>query len=70
MLTIKHDILTYDPYRIVCDHCEWVSDNYAKLSEVSVAMTAHLKARHTQVKPSRHAPIKPSQVLDNVRKIR
>lgn len=70
MLRIKHEILTYKPYRIVCDHCGWVSENYEKLSEVSPVMTAHLKARHTQVKPSRHAPIKPSQVLDNVRKIR
>lgn len=63
MLHIKHDILTYDPYRIVCDKCEWVSDNYAKLSEVSVAMTAHLKARHTLPKQRRHAPIRPSLVL-------
>jgi hypothetical protein len=63
MLTIKHDILTYEPYRIVCDHCEWVSDNYAKLSQVSVAMTAHLKARHTPAKVRRPAPIKPSLVL-------
>lgn len=63
MLHIKHDILTYDPYRIVCDKCEWVSDNYAKLSEVSVAMTAHLKARHTPTKQQRSAPIKPSLVL-------
>jgi len=70
MLHIKHDILTYEPYRIVCDKCEWVSDNYAKLSQVSVAMTDHLKARHTPPKQRRHAPIKPSQVLDNVRKIR
>jgi hypothetical protein len=63
MLTIKHDILTYEPYRIVCDHCEWVSDNYAKLSQVSVAMTAHLKARHTPAKVRRPAPAKPSLVL-------
>ena len=63
MLTIKHDILTYEPYRIVCDHCEWVSGNYAKLSQVSVAMTAHLKARHTPAKVSRPAPAKPSLVL-------
>ena len=63
MLTIKHDILTYEPYRIVCDHCEWVSDNYAKLSQVSVAMTAHLKARHTPAKVRRPAPVKPSLVL-------
>jgi hypothetical protein len=63
MLTIKHDILTYEPYRIVCDHCEWVSDNYAKLSQVSVAMTAHLKARHTPAKVRKPAPTKPSLVL-------
>ena len=63
MLHIKHDILTYDPYRIVCDHCEWVSDNYAKLSQVSVAMTAHLKARHTPAKVRTPAPVKPSLVL-------
>ena len=63
MLTIKHDILTYEPYRIVCDKCEWVSDNYAKLSQVSVAMTAHLKARHTPPKRQRSAPVKPSLVL-------
>lgn len=63
MLHIKHDILTYEPYRIVCDHCDWVSDNYAKLSQVSVAMTAHLKARHTPAKVRRPAPVKPSLVL-------
>jgi hypothetical protein len=63
MLHIKHDILTYKPYRIVCDHCEWVSDSYAKLSEVSVSMTAHLKARHTPVKVRKLAPVRPSQVL-------
>jgi len=63
MLHIKHDILTYDPYRIVCDHCEWVSGNYAKLSQVSVAMTAHLKARHTPDQVRKPAPTKPSLVL-------
>lgn len=63
MLTIKHDILTYEPYRIVCDHCGWVSENYEKLSEVSPVMTAHLKTRHTSPKRQRSAPVKPSLVL-------
>jgi hypothetical protein len=63
MLTIKHNILTYEPYRIVCEHCDWVSDNYAKLSQVSVAMTAHLKARHTPDQVRRPAPSKPSLAL-------
>jgi len=40
-----------------------VSDNYAKLSQVSVAMTAHLKARHTPDKIRKPAPTKPSLVL-------
>jgi hypothetical protein len=70
MLHIKHEILTYKPYRIVCDHCGWVSESYEKLSEVSPVMTAHLKARHTPPKQPRHAPKKPSEVVDNVRKIR
>jgi len=70
-MTYRHDppILSHAKYRFTCDHCTWQTDSYELLSQAARALAAHNRA-HDPIKSDTPPPIKPSQVLDNLRKIR
>lgn len=62
-------ILTYAKYRFVCDHCLWDTGDHELLSDATRALAGHYGAHEKQTIDT-PPPIKPSQILDNVRAIR
>lgn len=66
-MEITIDILTDEPYRAVCDDCNWTSMNTRHLSNAMYWWNNH-KSGHEKrffLEPI-SAPMKPSQVLANV----
>jgi hypothetical protein len=65
---IAIDILTHEPYRAVCDDCDWTSMNTRHLSNALYWWNNHKlnhEWEHSYLEPI-PAPMKPSQVLANV----
>ena len=63
-MRVELDILTYTPYRVVCDDCDYVSDNYARLSDALTDINAHRLFIHpARPRFDTPAPMKPSTIL-------
>ena len=63
------DILTYEPYWYECDTCGYVTGSHEKLSQVMFEVAAHRKEWHKPVYRDVPAPMKPSQVLAQLREV-
>jgi hypothetical protein len=63
MLSIRHEILTYKPYRIVCDSCEWESDSYELLSQAASAMNKHNRSAHVRNRAVSVPPTRPISLV-------
>jgi hypothetical protein len=63
---IAIDILTHEPYRSVCDDCDWMSNNTSQLSNALHWWNGHKMVHEQHFLEPVDAPMKPSEVLANV----
>jgi hypothetical protein len=60
------EIMTYEPYWYECDRCQFKTDKYESLAQLTLAIAKHQHITYVVERKGRPAPMKPSEFYKSI----